>query len=79
MDESTSKEKILKEIRLGLMTKIENPYNISNTEIAVMQPLDESIDLQFARELSALGGKFIFCENENDLTDILKMLIRMKI
>ncbi len=76
MDESTSKEKILKEIRLGLMTKLDNPYNISNTDIAVMQPLDESIDLQFARELSALGGKFIFCESENDLTDILKMLVK---
>lgn len=76
MDEITSREKILKEVRNGLMTKLDNPYVSVNLEKPIMQPLEESIDLQFAQELSALGGKFIFCENEKELTDILSLLIK---
>jgi L-lactate dehydrogenase complex protein LldG len=76
MDEITSKEKILKEIRNGLMTKLDNPYSSANTDKAVLKPLEESIDLHFAQELSELGGKFIFCENEKELTDILQLLIK---
>lgn len=76
MDEITSREKILKEIRNGLMTKLDNPYISANTEKAIMQPLEDSIDLQFAQELSALGGKFIFCENEKELTEIISLLTK---
>lgn len=76
MDEITSKEKILKEIRNGLMTKLDNPYSTVNHDKAVLQPLEESIDLHFAQELSKLGGKFIFCENEKELTDILSLLLK---
>ena len=76
MDEITSREKILKEVRNGLITKLDNPYVSVNLEKPIMQALEESIDLQFAQELSALGGKFIFCENEKELTDILSLLIK---
>jgi len=76
MDEITSKEKILKEVRNGLMTKLDNPYSTANTDTAVLKPLEESIDLHFAQELSALGGKFIFCENEKELTDIIGLLVK---
>jgi L-lactate dehydrogenase complex protein LldG len=75
MDETTSKEKILKQIRKGLLTKLDNPYGSVNPHQAVLKPLEESIDLQFAQELSNLGGKFIFCENENDLAEIISLLI----
>ena len=40
-----------------------------------MKPLEESIDLHFAQELSALGGKFIFCENEPDMLQMLKLIL----
>lgn len=76
MDQTTSKEKILKAIRNGLMNKLENPYSSVNTDKAVLKPLEESIELHFAQELSVLGGKFIFCENEKDLTDIIAELIK---
>lgn len=76
MDEITSRERILKEIRNGLLNKIDNPYNTVNPEKPVFQNLEESIDLHFAQELSALGGKFIFCENETEMADIVKLLIK---
>lgn len=76
MDEITSRERILKEIRNGLLNKIDNPFNTVNHEKVVFQDLEESIDLHFAQELSALGGKFIFCENEKEMADIVKHLIK---
>ncbi|NOR86332.1 MAG: hypothetical protein GQ527_01860 [Bacteroidales bacterium] len=76
MDEITSKEKILKAIRNGLMNKKDNPFSSVNTDKAVLQSMEESIDLQFAQELSKLGGKFIFCENENDLPETLSWLLQ---
>ena len=76
MDETTSKEKILKAVRNGLMNKQTNPYSDVNTEKAVMQKVEESIELYFAQELSALGGKFVFVENEKDLGHTLALIIR---
>lgn len=76
MDEITSRERILKDVRNGMLNKIENPLNTLNSEKPVFQDLEESIDLHFAQELSALGGKFIFCENEAEMADILKLLIK---
>jgi len=75
MDEITSKERILKAVRNGLMNKLENPYTSVNTDKSVLQRLEESIELHFAQELSELGGKFIFLENENDLGDTLSLLL----
>jgi len=75
MDEITSKERILKAVRNGLMNKLENPYVTVNTDKSVLQRLEESIELHFAQELSDLGGKFIFLESEQDLTDTLSLLL----
>ena len=76
MDEITSKEKILKAIRNGLMNKKANPYDSVNTEKAVMHNVEESIELYFAQELSELGGKFVFVEAEKDLGKTLALIIR---
>ncbi|OYT17219.1 MAG: hypothetical protein B7C24_03760 [Bacteroidetes bacterium 4572_77] len=76
MEEITSKERILKAIRNGLMTEVKNSYTEVNAEKAVMKPLEESIDFHFAQELSALGGKFIFCESEEQMLQTLKLIIK---
>lgn len=75
MNETTSREKILKEIRNGLLNKLDNPYTTANPEKPVLKELEESIDLHFAQELSALGGKFIFCENEAEMAEVISLLI----
>ena len=76
MDEVTSKEKILKAIRNGLMNRQPNPYASVNMDKAVLQSVDDSIELHFAQELSELGGKFIFVESESDLGNTLALIIK---
>jgi len=76
MDEITSKEKILKAIRNGLMNRQPNPYASVNTDKAVLQSVEDSIELHFAQELSELGGKFIFVESENELANTLSLIIK---
>ena len=76
MDEVTSKEKILKAIRNGLMNRQPNPYAYVNIDKAVLQSVEDSIELHFAQELSELGGKFIFVESESDLGNTLALIIK---
>lgn len=75
MSDITSKERILKEIRNGLMNKLDNPYISVNGDQPVLKPIEDSIDLYFAQELSALGGKFIFCETEQEMAGFVNQLI----
>ncbi len=76
MDEITSKEKILKAIRNGLMNRQPNPYASVNMDKAVLKSVEDSIELHFAQELSSLGGKFIFVESENELANTLALIIQ---
>jgi L-lactate dehydrogenase complex protein LldG len=75
MEESTSREKVLKKVRNALMSKFENPYPSLDIESSVFHPLDDSLDITFAQEFSKVSGKFIYCENETDLKANLISLI----
>ncbi len=75
MEESTSREKILKKIRNALLTKSENPYPIVGNDKPIYNEITESLDLTFAEEFNKVAGKFVYCENENDFLSSLKMLI----
>ncbi len=71
MEESTSREKVLKSIRNSLLGKTPNPYSEVDTDSKIYTDLDESLALNFAQEFTDLGGKFIYCEDEDDLKDVL--------
>lgn len=75
MDETTSREKVLKSIRNSLLGKTPNPYADVDLESKIYGDLDESLALNFAQEFTNLGGKFIYCEDEDDLKIILKNFI----
>jgi len=75
MDETTSREKVLKSIRNSLLSKTSNPFADVDLESKIYNELDESLALNFAQEFTDLGGKFIYCEDENDLKIILKNFI----
>ena len=64
MEESTSKEKILKSVREALITKTDQPYPKLDYEKPVFSQLEDSPDINFAKELKKTGGNFIYCENE---------------
>ena len=71
MEDSTTREKILKKIRKALTNHRSQPFpNIdwdSNVHVLSTNPLEET----FAKEFTAIGGRFVFCENELDFLEQL--------
>lgn len=80
MKESTHREQILTKVRNALIEKTENPYTDIDLTSDVLQKLDESegLEIIFANELLAVGGQFIYCENEKYFIDDLKTLMGQK-
>lgn len=74
---SLSREKILGKIREGLSkTSLPMPFpEVDKKSIdEAFSPIHSSIEEQFAAEFIKLGGKFIFCENEQELLDNIHAL-----
>lgn len=77
MKESTAKEKMLKKIRKALLEKHENPYpNLEDSPL--YPPAGEYLEVLFAEQLTAVSGKFIFCEDEIQLIENLLLLAEEK-
>jgi L-lactate dehydrogenase complex protein LldG len=75
MEESTSKEKVLKYVREALMSKTDQPYPKIDYEKPVFAEMDESPDINFAQELTAAGGMFIYCESPDEVINGIKFLM----
>jgi len=75
MDETTSREKILKKIRNALINKTDKPAVPVDYESDIYLTTDESLDLVFAKEFTTIAGKFVYCQNENEFIAILRSLI----
>jgi L-lactate dehydrogenase complex protein LldG len=79
MQETTSREKILKKVRSALIQKTPNPYPKLDFDSSVYQPLqDEVPELIFAQRFSEAGGNFIFCENKVEFAESLLNLAEEK-
>jgi L-lactate dehydrogenase complex protein LldG len=78
MDETTTKEKILKRVRDALISKKENPFKNVDFNSPVFHPLEEEKEVVFARKLMEMKGAFIYCENEKALGENLQMLLEQK-
>ena len=78
MEESTSKEKILKKIRSALISTRENPFTDIDFFSSVYKELPDVPVVSFAMNLKEAGGIFVYCENEKTLVDNLKLLIKEK-
>lgn len=66
MEESTSREKILKKVRAALINKSRLEYAAIDFESNIYPNPEEPLELVFAQQFSDIGGQFIFCENEED-------------
>jgi L-lactate dehydrogenase complex protein LldG len=75
MEESTSKEKVLKHVREALISKPEQPFPKIDLEKPVFSEMEESLDINFAQELTRAGGLFIYCESEGEVISDLKILM----
>jgi L-lactate dehydrogenase complex protein LldG len=76
MEESTSREKVLKKVRNSLIYKTDNPFSNVDLDSPIYKEIKESADVNFAIEFTKTGGKFIYCEDQKELVDSLKAVYR---
>jgi L-lactate dehydrogenase complex protein LldG len=77
MKDNTSREQVLKAVRKALIHKSEVDYSAADSETEIYTtPQEESLELLFAKNFSALKGNFIFCETSQDFPEILSSLIK---
>jgi len=75
MDETTSREKVLKSVRNALISKLDNPYQDVDFDSSVFNGLDDSPEMVFARELLDVSGKFVYCGDDVEFAEILKSVM----
>lgn len=73
MKETTPKERMMKKIRKALLEKRDNPYP-SLEESPLYPDYSDYLEVLFAEQLTAVAGKFFFCESEIDLIENLLAL-----
>lgn len=78
MEESTTKEKILKEIRNALISKLDNPFKDVDFSSSVYTKMKDVPEVTFVMNLKNAGGNFVYCENEKAIADNLKLLFNQK-
>jgi L-lactate dehydrogenase complex protein LldG len=78
MEESTTKEKILKEVRNALISQRENPFADIDFNKPVFHNLKEEPAIQFAMSLNDIGGQLVYCQNEKEIGTNLKLLMEKK-
>ena len=66
---NSAKNNILKKIRMALAHPTPLPFPKSEGNDSVFQPLQQDLVVEFAEQFTALQGKFIFCEDENELLE----------
>ena len=78
MQESTTREKVLKKIRNALITKTANPYLNLDFDSPVFRMNDAVPELIFAQSFREAGGNFVFCANMLDFAENLLNLAQEK-
>lgn len=74
MEESTSKEKMLKSIRNALIHKSDPPVTTGNPDRKFYAPMTDLLDITFAEEFAKVNGNFVYCEDIPALVDNLKVI-----
>jgi L-lactate dehydrogenase complex protein LldG len=70
---TTAKERMLKKIRQALLQKRENPH-ADFEDSPLYKDEEEPLDVTFARELTQVGGNFVYCDGEISLIENLILL-----
>jgi L-lactate dehydrogenase complex protein LldG len=75
MEESTSREKVLKKVRDALIERTEAPYPVVDMDSPVFTEITDTLDVAFAEALVNTGGKFVYCESEDEFISTLQSFI----
>lgn len=78
MEESTSREKIMKNIRNALIEKPDWISEKIDWDTPVYAEMKDGADVVFAQEFTKAGGKFLYCEDGKNFAESLKILIEDK-
>ena len=76
MDNTTSREKVLKKVRNAGINTVENLYADVDITSPIYPEIRESADVTFAQEFTRIAGNFIYCENAREIIYNLKDLIK---
>ena len=71
MEESTTREKVLKKIRAALLNKSSNPYPRIDHDSAVFEGSDEDTVLVFSDRFSETGGRFVICKDDLEFVEAI--------
>ncbi|MBW6492049.1 MAG: lactate utilization protein [Lentimicrobium sp.] len=77
--ESTTREKVLKNIRHALLDPPENTFHGVDKNMPIYKSMAEEPDITFASEFTKAGGKFIFCESPEDMVEKVVSLFDSKL
>lgn len=78
MEESKTREKVLKKIRNALINKSRNPYPNVDLDSNVFAIADEEPEIIFASKFTDAGGQFVYCEDELEFIEkILNLAAEM--
>jgi L-lactate dehydrogenase complex protein LldG len=72
--ETTSKERVLKNIRKALIQPTDVPFPNLDTTSSVYQAPADSLDVIFAEAFTRIQGNFVYCEHEDDFITQLNSL-----
>jgi len=75
MDETTSREKVLKSVRNALISKLDNPYQDVDFDSPVFAQFSDSPEIVFAQELIRVAGKFVYCSDDAEFAEILQSVM----
>ncbi len=75
-DATNTREKILKKIRKALIHKAPVNYLNTDMDMEVFAVSQESPEVEFAANFTALQGQFIYCSGQSELAENLKLLLR---
>lgn len=75
MEDSTSREKILKKVRTALLNKSRIEARSIDYDSNIYIESEDAIEIIFAQQFSDVGGNFIFCEHAEDFITNIAALI----
>ncbi len=75
MDETTSREKVLKSIRNALISKLDNPYQDVDFDSPVFEQVSDSPEIVFAQEFIKVAGKFVYCSDDAEFAETLQSVM----
>lgn len=75
MDDTTSREKVLKSVRNALMSKLDNPYQDVDFDSPVFAQMSDSPEIVFAQEFIKVAGKFVYCGDDTEFAETLQSVM----